>query len=239
LKGTSTNVFFYLNILITLLYLLSLTILVDWTSAMKYDRFFNETEEEKKKEYTINNFLENGTSVEQGVWLWFLLYVFCVFCLFIFTTRELVQLKNAGRRYFRSSENILEVVALVCTWIYVVLSLGSYGYEIEQIFAAIAVFCAWLEMSLMIGRIPSIGIFTFMMFQVVRQVIKFFFVYFTTLVAFAYAFHLLLIRDGQVDSEEGGVFDSIWPSFLKVTLFVQVFSVIIPFSDNDDDDRRI
>ena len=114
------------------------------------------------------------------------------------------------------------MVTLLCTWIYLALVWMPYGYEIEQIFAVIAMFCAWIEMSLMIGRFPSIGIFAFMMFQVINQLIKFLTVYITTLIAFAHAFHLLLIRDDNFDEKEGeyiGVFDSIWTSILKVSNF--------------------
>ena len=164
--------------------------------------------------------LDQASGEKWKVPLWWLLFVFTAIYLTIFTTREFLQLKRAPRKYFRSKENILEVVTLLCTWIYLALVWMPYGYEIEQIFAVIAMFCAWIEMSLMIGRFPSIGIFSFMMFQVINQLIKFLTVYITTLIAFAHAFHLLLIRDDNFDEKEGeriGVFDSIWTSILKVS----------------------
>merc|ERR1712223_212250 len=61
------------------------------------------------------------------------------------------------------------------------------------------------------------------MFQVINQLIKFLTVYITTLIAFAHAFHLLLIRDDNFDEKEGehiGVFDSIWTSILKVLMMM-------------------
>ena len=227
LKGLATNNFFMVNVLTFALYLISFTCLVDWTSNMKYDR-----QDECKKANTtegcrtyfrddkwIQWFLKYDT---WNVPLWWLLFILTAIYLTIFTTREFLQLKSAPRKYFRSKENILEVVTLLCTWIYLALVWMSYGYEIEQIFAVIAMFCAWIEMSLMIGRFPSIGIFAFMMFQVINQLIKFLTVYITTLIAFAHAFHLLLIRDDNFDEKEGeyiGVFDSIWTSILKVSNF--------------------
>ena len=80
-----------------------------------------------------------------------------------------------------------------------------------------------------------------MMFQVINQLIKFLIVYSTTLIAFAHAFHLLLIRDDQ----EGGnsVFDSIWSSILKVSsysfLFLPDFDPPIPGLDDDDRGVRV
>ena len=230
LKGLASNNFFMVNVLTFALYLISITCLVDWTSGMKYDRQDNCTTDTNTTEgcrayfrhnRTIQWFLTPGEKWK--VPLWWLLFVFTAIYLTIFTTREFLQLKRAPRKYFRSKENILEVVTLLCTWIYLALVGMPYGYEIEQVFAVIAMFCAWIEMSLMIGRFPSIGIFAFMMFQVINQLIKFLTVYITTLIAFAHAFHLLLIRDDNFDEKEGeyiGVFDSIWTSILKVGNFL-------------------
>ena len=230
LKGLASNNFFMVNVLTFALYLISFTCLVDWTSGMKYDRQDDCTTDTNTTEgcrayfrhnRTIQWFLTPGEKWK--VPLWWLLFILTAIYLTIFTTREFLQLKRAPRKYFRSKENILEVVTLLCTWIYLALVGMPYGYEIEQVFAVIAMFCAWIEMSLMIGRFPSIGIFAFMMFQVINQLIKFLTVYITTLIAFAHAFHLLLIRDDNFDEKEGeyiGVFDSIWTSILKVGNFL-------------------
>ena len=247
LKGLASNNFFMVNVLTFALYLISFTCLVDWTSGMKYDRQDKCTTDTnttegcraffRDRDKWIQWFLKYGANVTDvetssefvtvgDTWkvpLWWLLFILTAIYLTIFTTREFLQLKRAPRKYFRSKENILEVLTLLCTWIYLALVWTPYGYEIEQVFAVIAMFCAWIEMSLMIGRFPSIGIFSFMMFQVINQLIKFLTVYITTLIAFAHAFHLLLIRDDNFDEKEGeyiGVFDSIWTSILKVGNFL-------------------
>ena len=233
LKGLAANNFFKVNVLIFALYLLSFSCLVDWTSNMKYERDEtcradtltpNQTlipsgcrAEFKNRE--IQWFLDEGGH-DWRTQVWWSLYVFTVLFLLAFTVREFLQLSSAGLKYFRSKENILEVVTLLCTWIYLSLVPLGLGYEIEQVFAVIAVFFAWIEMSMLIGRFPSIGIFAFMMFQVINQLIKFLAVYITTLIAFAHAFHLLLIRDETYETKEkNGVFDSFWSSTLKVTIF--------------------
>ena len=89
---------------------------------------------------------------------------------------------------------------------------------------AIALFLAWFEMTLMLGRIPSIGMYTYMSIQVchvwnnlsskvIHQLVKFFLVYITTLVAFGLVLFVMLAKDEDV-------FDSPWTSFLKVLIMM-------------------
>ena len=85
--------------------------------------------------------------------------------------------------------------------------------EYEAIFAAIAMFFAWWEMTMMLGRVPSVGMYTYMSTQVIRQLLTFFAVYSPTLFAFALTFHLLMARD-----RDPAVFDNVWTSFLKVSI---------------------
>ena len=47
-------------------------------------------------------------------------------------------------------------------------------------------------MTLLLGRIPSIGIFIFLLYDVLRTLIIFFLVYLPLLMAFAFIFYLLL-----------------------------------------------
>ena len=130
------------------------------------------------------------------------------------TLRELGQLlstvqETRSLKYFKSSENILETLALVFTWTYLVMVVEFN--ELDQIFGGIAMFLAWFELTLLLGRFPSIGMYTYMSLHVIKQLIPlFFFVFFCTLMGFAMTFHMLLIRDYN------GVFDNPWTSYLKV-----------------------
>ena len=86
------------------------------------------------------------------------------------------------RRYF-AKENIIEAITLGSSTAYLVWvtmwdSSGweemIAGYFIHDIFpstiiSAIALFCAWIEMTLMLGRRPSIGKYTYMSIQVSFQ----------------------------------------------------------------------
>eukprot|EP00092_Neocalanus_flemingeri_P002050 GFUD01002188.1.p1 GENE.GFUD01002188.1~~GFUD01002188.1.p1 ORF type:complete len:420 (+),score=70.79 GFUD01002188.1:79-1260(+) len=106
----------------------------------------------------------------------------------------------------------MELVALCSTWVYLLLT--PWFMEFEQLFGAVAMLFAWLEMTLMLGRIPSIGMYTYMSTQVIHQLVKFFMVYMTSLFAFAIALHLLLARDYD------GVFDNLWTTCLKVLMMM-------------------
>ena len=126
----------------------------------------------------------------------------------------MIQLVSEKADYFKSSENFIELVALVSTWIY--LSITPWVLEYEALFGALANFFAWWEMTLMLGRIPSIGMYTYMSTQVIRQLVLFFMVYITSLFAFAITLHLLLVRDTA--DANNGVFDNPWTSCLKVVI---------------------
>ena len=76
-----------------------------------------------------------------------------------------------------------------------------------------AMFLAWMEVTILLGRVPSIGMYTHMATHIIGKLGFFLFIYGTTLFAFAITLHLLLIRDT-------GVFENIWTTFLKVMVMM-------------------
>ena len=50
----------------------------------------------------------------------------------------------------------------------------------------------WLELTLLIGRIPSIGLYVFCFTNIIHSLLLFFLVYSPAFLAFALSFHLLL-----------------------------------------------
>ena len=86
------------------------------------------------------------------------------------------------RRYF-AKENIIEAITLGSSTAYLVwvTMWDSSGWEemiagffLLQVFvsiliSAIALFFAWIEMTLMLGRRPSIGKYTYMSIQVIGK----------------------------------------------------------------------
>jgi hypothetical protein len=63
----------------------------------------------------------------------------------------------------------MELAVITCSILYLILSatLASADEDFGQVLGAIALFLGWIEMTLLIGRFPSIGIYTYMSTQVV------------------------------------------------------------------------
>ena len=86
------------------------------------------------------------------------------------------------RRYF-AKENIIEAITLGSSTAYLVwvTMWDSSGWEemiagsfllqvfVSPLISAIALFFAWIEMTLMLGRRPSIGKYTYMSIQVIGK----------------------------------------------------------------------
>ena len=223
LKWSVSSIFFYLNVLLYFVFLSSLTCLCLWTSNTKY----KQGREVPFPQYTMwCNFQNttneiNVTNLEECfVWtsaVWFLLYSLCLCTLFMFLGRELIQMRTYKLQYFKSKENILELVLIFSSWTY--LTMVIFGpREWEQLPAALALFLGWVEMYLMLGRHPSIGMFTYMMLQIMRTVLGLFSIFITILLAFTLFFHSLLILDNG--DGEASAFYALWPSLLKVLMMI-------------------
>ena len=106
------------------------------------------------------------------------------------TIREFWQAKTYWKHYKKSWENVLEIVILLSGVAYLI-SLTIYPLYSSH-FAAWTVFLSWFEMLLMLGRIPSIGIFIYMSTYVLKTLSVFLMVYSPLLIAFGATFHILL-----------------------------------------------
>ena len=211
LKYLTVKKFFFINISLYVLYLLTLTPLTIASAILKYHNQ-SDTEYWDKRN---SNTTRLAFFLDEEQWpikiLWWGLYASSFLTVFFITMRELIQLASEKMLYFKSYENIFETVALISTWIFLLMDPHYKALEYEAIFAAIAMFLAWWEMTMMLGRVPSIGMYTYMSTQVIRQLLTFFGVYLPTIVAFAVTFHLLMARDSNV-------FDNPWTSLLKVLI---------------------
>ena len=113
--------------------------------------------------------------------------------------KELFQLMHSQRQYFSNWENWVQL----CIIVNVVLvsfhrdplaALGRHVHLIERWqhhAAAIGVFLVWGELMLMIGRLPTFGIYVQMFTTVAKNFSKFLAAYFCLLVAFALSFCVL------------------------------------------------
>jgi hypothetical protein len=129
--------------------------------------------------------------------LWLLLYIISWLTTLLLCLREMLQMSLGIKKYILSKENLMEIVVIVSSVSYLIV-VAAFSFQgtdsIEQALGAIALFLGWIEMTMLIGRFPSIGIYTYMSTQVIQQLLTFFSVYFTTLVAFALCFNILLPR---------------------------------------------
>ena len=104
--------------------------------------------------------------------------------------REITQASTSFKNYVLSFENVLEILILV----------GYVGYQISLMteplssihFGAFTVVFSWIEMTLLLGRIPSIGIFIYMSTNVFKTLSIFLLVYSPVVIAFATAFFILM-----------------------------------------------
>ena len=95
-----------------------------------------------------------------------------------------------GLHYLREVDNWLEVSILSCTLAYLICVYTDP--IVAPHFGAIAVLLAWIEMTFMIGRIPSIGVYVYMIFHVVKILFVLLVFFCFILVGFALTFHILL-----------------------------------------------
>ena len=219
LKWLRIKKFFIFNIIIYTLYVLSLSSLIFWTSYVRTEKQGNhsfEMRDEVCKAMQCHRSHKNFPNEIDEQWrsVWLLLYILSSLSTLSFATRELVQVFSNPAKYITSKENWLELLAIVSSLTYLVILVAMpfnshpCCQTPEPVFGAGTVFLAWIEMSLLIGRFPSIGIYTYMSTQVVKQTIRFFSVYLTTLIAFALCFSILLPRSG--------IFENPLTSFIKV-----------------------
>ena len=66
--------------------------------------------------------------------------------------------------------------------------------------SAWSVFCVWMELAMMFGQMPTIGIYIQMSTKVAKTLTAFLFVYSPVLLAFTFAFHLLLATNETFES---------------------------------------
>ena len=212
-KWSLTKKFYFLNSFLFLMYLILLTFLVYGTSYVKYHQSsLNVTHICEPREWEP---YKNFGMTDEYWKAWILVHaITSVFTAIIFV-RELFQLSSKQKEYFKSKENLLEMATIVCSilYLFIVVFTGGILYcDVEQVFGAVALFLGWIEMSLLIGRLPSIGIYIFMSVNVLKQLVKFFSVYLTILMAFACAFSVILPKST--------IFENLFTSFLKVLVMM-------------------
>lgn len=104
--------------------------------------------------------------------------------------REFIQMVTFFKQYKKQGENFLEAAIVILTIIYLILLMVNKDLAIH--FGAWAVFLGWWDWTMLMGRIPSIGIYIFLTLSVMKDLAVFFLMFLPMLLAFALVFHLLL-----------------------------------------------
>ena len=135
--------------------------------------------------------LESKSGQERALGCTFLATFICssIGLLFLIA-REVSQAVVNFSFYIWSPENWLEAGIISLSVIYMILLDFQKDYAVH--FGAWAVFLGWWELTLLLGRIPTIGIFIYLSVSVMKVLAIFFIVYSPVLVAFALIFHILL-----------------------------------------------
>ena len=153
-------------------------------------------------------FLEEKSTFEY--FMYYALLVATMAGLIWMIVREVIQFYSEPCQYWKSTENLIEVFFLLCSWTYIIWV--QFSMEYEQIFGAISIFLALIDLNIMLGTLPQVGTYSYIAICQLKLFIKFFAIFTFTLFSIAITLHLFLIRDYK----ENGVFDNPWTSFLKV-----------------------
>ena len=110
-----------------------------------------------------------------------------------------LQRKNIRRRFFVSDNwvaigytlKMLTQIILPC-----LLLDNSLDHSIMQKLAATNVIIACFDTMLAVARFPGIGVYVFMLQRVFRSIIRFFATYFCHFLGYAFAFHIIMPKQG-------------------------------------------
>ena len=94
--------------------------------------------------------------------------------------------------YVKTISNFFELIMIFTTAAYMVLShQGSKDSEAEVHLGAISLFTAWFNFTLLLGTLPTAGIYIQMVVGVSKDVLKFLSLYTSVIVGFALSFHVV------------------------------------------------
>ena len=91
----------------------------------------------------------------------------------IMCLRELMQFKKGWKTYFGSHENQLECLLLMLSGLYLGIFYNR-DIEIDPLkyhLASWSLFCGWIEVTLLVGRLPLVGLLIHMSLKVVRELL--------------------------------------------------------------------
>ncbi len=110
-------------------------------------------------------------------------------CLAVLAFKNLFLMTYDFSRFISTWQNYVELLLVALCGAFVAT---FYAFNSNAHLAALSVFVAWFNFTLLLGKLPSGGIYINMIVGVSKDFVKFFTLYASTLVAFGLAFHVVL-----------------------------------------------
>lgn len=145
----------------------------------------------------LNEWDENGNVIcddnllSPGFYAFYTFYFSSVFMTAILIVKEVSQIFYNWEHYWTTVEEFLEIGQYLVASAYLV-GIFFLPRVVNLHLAAWSVLLIWCDMTLLLGRIPSIGIYVYMWTHVLKTMIKVLVVFVPTLAAFSLAFYVLL-----------------------------------------------
>ena len=105
--------------------------------------------------------------------------------------KEVLQIFYNWNHYWRSVEEFLEIAQYILTVGYLV-GIFFFSRLVNLHLGALSILLVWFDMTLLLGRIPAIGIYVYMWTHVLKTMVKVLVVFLPTLLAFSFSFYVLL-----------------------------------------------
>ncbi|GAB1600551.1 transient receptor potential cation channel subfamily A member 1-like isoform X3 [Argonauta hians] len=165
-------------------------------------------------------------SIFHGITVW-LITIFCIINLL----KEIVQIIQQGKRYFREPINILEWILYTSTCVFILPFLFRLSLHFQWEAGALAIFFAWFNLLVFLQRIEIFGLHVVMCLEVLRTLIQAICIYSILFIAFGMGFYVIMAKEESHAHRSPGL------SILRVGMmilepeFMDNFNE--PFTDDD------
>ncbi|XP_060594443.1 transient receptor potential cation channel subfamily A member 1-like isoform X2 [Ruditapes philippinarum] len=161
-------------------------------------------------------------------------YFVLIFCS-LNMLKEIVQLIQQRKKYFRDFTNAIEWVLYGSAIVYIIPFIGGRTVSWQWEAGAIAVFLAWFNCLLYLQRFDFFGIYVVMFLEILRTLVQVLCVFSILLIAFSMAFFMLL------NKETNNAFSTPGLSLLRTSMMMFELDFMASFSDpyTDDDSKSL
>ena len=111
---------------------------------------------------------------------------------FYLVCREIIQFRHIGRKYFKNKANWLDLFIVIFTLATYLTSTISQDKDTVLILSSWAVFLGWINVISLLGELPLIGQYIYLLSRITTHLFRFIILYLPFLIAFGLKFHLSL-----------------------------------------------